>query len=297
MTDSRAAVHGSADPMDATRHRVAFVGGGNMGAALIRGLRDKGWSPDRLRVLETREERRRWLTAELGVEASDRPAVVLEAADAVVLAVKPQQLPSVAPGLPVPAGALVVSIAAGIRTGNLRRWLGPHPWIVRCMPNTPALVGAGAAALYTEHRTPAAARSLAEALLGAVGTCCWVEQEAQLDVVTALSGSGPAYFFALAEAMQKAATALGLPAATAAALARQTLVGAGQLVAAEATPIDVLRERVTSKGGTTAAALQALADAGFGLHVAAAVGAAAERSAELGDAAAAVAGGRAGASS
>ncbi|HEX7380956.1 MAG TPA: pyrroline-5-carboxylate reductase [Nevskiaceae bacterium] len=297
MTDSRAAAHGSADSVDPARRRVAFVGGGNMGAALVRGLRDKGWPTDHLRVLEVREERRRWLETELGVVASERPSAVLAGADAVILAVKPQQLPKVAPGLPIPAGALVVSIAAGVRTGNLRLWLGPDPWIVRCMPNTPALVGAGAAALYTGHRTPEAARSLAEALLGSVGTCCWVEQEAQLDVVTALSGSGPAYFFALAEAMQKAATALGLPAATAAALARQTLVGAGQLVAAEAAPIGVLRERVTSKGGTTAAALQALADAGFGLHVAAAVGAAAERSAELGNAAAAPAGGHADASS
>ncbi|TAM10111.1 MAG: pyrroline-5-carboxylate reductase [Nevskiaceae bacterium] len=271
-----------ADSHPFTARRITFIGGGNMGAALARGLLGKGWSADRIRVVEPAAQRRTWLTENLGVATFTDANAALADADAIVLAVKPQHMQAALAPLTITRPLLVLSIAAGVRLASLREWLGPAATLVRCMPNTPALVGAGAAALCTDPATPADARHLAQAIMSAAGTCCWVEDEAQLDTVTALSGSGPAYFFLLAECMQQAATALGLPAATAAALARQTLVGAGQLVAADPAELATLRERVTSKGGTTAAALEAFRADGFAVLVAHAIEAAAQRSFELG---------------
>lgn len=266
---------------DFQRRHVSFIGGGNMGAALASGLLAKGWPADHVRILEPASARRRWLQENLGISASDDSQTVLAHADAVVIAVKPQQMEAALAGISLPPGTLVLSIAAGVRIEDLRRWLGAGPDIVRCMPNTPALVGAGAAALCAEAGTAAGACALAEALISAVGICRWVSQEAQLDAVTALSGSGPAYFFLLAEAMQQAGEGQGLPAEDAAALARQTLIGAGRLVEAEATELAELRARVTSKGGTTAAALESFEASEFRTLVDRAMAAAATRSREL----------------
>ncbi|HEU0197756.1 MAG TPA: pyrroline-5-carboxylate reductase [Nevskiaceae bacterium] len=269
------------DPSHLEKH-IAFIGGGNMGAALATGLLARGWQADHLRILEPLAARREWLTQHLQVRATDTPSVALDRADAIVLAVKPQYLKEAVAPLQIKPGTLVLSIAAGIRLASLRQWLGDGPRLVRCMPNTPALVGAGAAALCAAPDTPAEQRALAQALISAVGVCCWVEDEARIDAVTALSGSGPAYFFLLAEAMEAAGVALGLSADAAALLARQTLIGAGQLVAAESTPLAELRARVTSKGGTTAAALEDFARHDFRGAVADAMTAARNRSRELG---------------
>lgn len=262
--------------------RVTFLGGGNMGTALAKGLLGKGWPSERILIVEALAARRAWLSEHLGLATCADASTALDDADAVVLAVKPQQMQSALAAVKISRPLLVLSIAAGLRLASLRQWLGPHAVLVRCMPNAPALAGAGAAALYTDTTTPGDARVLAQAIMSAVGTCCWVADEGQLDIVTALSGSGPAYFFLLAESMQQAATALGLPGEVAAVLARQTLVGAGRLVEADATELAVLRERVTSKGGTTAAALESFHAAGFASIVAHAVEAATRRSLELG---------------
>jgi pyrroline-5-carboxylate reductase len=186
-------------------------------------------------------------------------------------------------GLAPPATTTVVSIAAGVRVDALRGWLGTQAPIVRAMPNTPALLRAGVAGLFAPAGTPAAARDLAGRILGAVGATCWVEDEAQLDAVTALSGSGPAYFFLVAEALREAGTALGLDARTAALLAQKTLTGAGRM-ADTGKDVAELRANVTSKGGTTEAALAHLEQGGLRKLFAGALKAAAERSRQLGDA-------------
>lgn len=272
----------SSDPTN-PHPRIAFIGGGNMAAALIGGLRAHGWPATQLVVAERDAGRRDWLMRTLGVTAADDATRVVDGAAATVLAVKPQQMGEALGGLRLPAGSLVLSIAAGIRIDNLRGWLGEDVALVRSMPNTPALVGAGATALYAPAGTAEAARRLAQTLTDSVGLSCWVDSESQLDAVTALSGSGPAYFFLLAEAMAEAGIALGLAPAVAAALARQTLVGAGRLVAAETTGLATLRQRVTSKGGTTEAALARLETAGLRTIVKQALDAAAQRSHTLGD--------------
>lgn len=261
---------------------VAFLGGGNMAAALINGLLASGWPAQRIRVAERIAERRDWLRNELGVTTNDDARTAIHDAAATVLAVKPQQMAAALHGLRFAPGSLVLSIAAGIRLDSLRGWLGNDVALVRTMPNTPALAGAGATALYASPETPQALRKLAQRLVDSIGVSCWVEHEEQLDAVTALSGSGPAYFFLLTEAMAAAGVALGLPPATAAALARQTLIGAGRLVEQDEADIAALRERVTSKGGTTAAALQALENGDFHAIIHTAMAAAEKRSRELG---------------
>ena len=262
--------------------QISFLGGGNMARALIDGLLRNGFAASQLRVGEPVEAQRAALARDYGVTALADNREVIRGAALVVLAVKPQQaaqlLTDLAPTL-AQQRPLLLSIAAGLRVADLAVPCPGLP-IVRAMPNRAALVGAGATALYATSAVDPAARALAEQVCGAAGLTVWVEHESDLDIVTALSGSGPAYFFLLAEHLATAATAMGLDPGTAQLLARQTLCGAGALAAGTMT-LTEQREAVTSKGGTTAAALAALQAGGFDKLVAAAVAAATHQSAQL----------------
>ncbi len=239
---------------------IGFIGGGNMARALLGGLVQSGIPAGRLWVSDPDEGARTQLARDLGVHATADNQAVVEACDVVVLAVKPQVLGEVARGLDLSSRpqVLVISIAAGVRTEPLSRWLGGHERLVRAMPNTPALVGSGVAGLYARPGVDEAGRETAERVLRAVGTAVWVESEDLLDAVTAVSGSGPAYFFLVMEAMEAAAGELGLDAATARLLTVETAFGAAKLALEAHEPAAVLRQRVTSPGGTTAAALAVL---------------------------------------
>lgn len=271
-------------PMTIMTPRIAFIGGGHMARALIAGLLRRGVPPLAIRVGEPMPGSRAALQADFGVEVGDDNRDAVAAADLIVLAVKPQQAPAVlralAPALP--AAGVLLSIAAGLRIEDLARYCPGGYAIVRAMPNRPALVGAGITALYAPPGVTAAQRALAELVGNAGGQALWLRTQSELDVVTALSGSGPAYFFLLAEQMALAAQSLGLTAETALALAAETLHGAGAL-AHEQPQLAEQRAAVTSKGGTTEAALQVLHEGGFNELIARALRAAAARSAELAD--------------
>lgn len=262
---------------------IAFVGGGNMAASLVGGLLAAQHPAARIRVAEPVAERAQALRDRFGVTVEQDAAAVVPGADTVVLAVKPQQMREALQGLRVEAGACVVSIAAGIRLSLLRDLLGAQAHYVRSMPNTPALYGCGISGLYAAADTPDTARARAETVLRAAGEVCWLDSEASLDAVTAVSGSGPAYFFLVVEAMREAGVALGLDADTASRLAVRTCVGAARMLDEGSTDAAVLRAQVTSKGGTTEAALRELESAGLRPIFQRALAAAAQRSAELGD--------------
>lgn len=265
-------------------HRIAFVGGGNMARSLIGALVRGGTDPASIAVVEPNAALREALARDFGVSAHERADAGAHGADVLVLAVKPQVLKGVCLDLaPLVADArpLVISIAAGVRIGQLREWLGVELPIVRSMPNTPALFGAGATGLIANAATDAARRAQAQAILAAAGSTAWIEREELMDVVTALSGSGPAYFFLLAEALEDAAVAQGLPRETARALATQTCLGAGRMLVESGEAPSLLRERVTSPGGTTAAALDAFAAGGLRELAANAVATATARGREL----------------
>ena len=239
--------------------KITFIGGGNMAAALIGGLIDKGHAAAGICAVEIQAEARARLAAHFGVACVDRVAAAAPLGEVVVLAVKPQQMRVAATGLrPLLGQELVITIAAGIRLIDLSRWLGGYPALVRCMPNTPALIGAGITGLYAPPRVGAEQRALAESILGAVGATLWVPEEALLDPVTAISGSGPAYVFYFIEALQQAAQEMGFSATDAKRLAVQTFVGTARLAAQSAEDVALLRERVTSKGGTTERALASM---------------------------------------
>lgn len=265
--------------------RVAFIGGGNMTRGLLGGLLARGFDPEHITVTAPSDATRAALAADFGVQVTADNAAAVAAAGAVVLSVKPPVMGEVtralAPALQLDR-PLVISVAAGIRLKELAGWIGGNPRLVRAMPNRPALIGAGATGLCADASLGDADRALAEQLLGATGLALWVEDEARLDLVTALSGSGPAYFFRLAELMAESATAAGLDADVARRLAAQTLAGAGQMVAADpSSDLAAMRSAVTSKGGTTAAALARFDELGLPATVAEAMAAAARRSAEL----------------
>ena len=262
---------------------LAFVGGGQMAGSLIGGLRAAGHAASRLRVAEPDAARADFLRREFGVKVYATAAEIIKGADALVLAVKPQVMQKAVRGLAPAPTTTVISIAAGIRIESLRKWLGSSAPIVRAMPNTPALLRAGVSGLYAPPSVTPSARALAEKILQAAGKTCWVKSETLLDAVTAVSGSGPAYFFLLAEAMQEAAVALGLDRKTARLLAEQTLVGAGRMADGDI-ELATLRANVTSKGGTTEAAIAHFEKNGVRKLVAGAITAAAERSRALGDA-------------
>lgn len=268
---------------------TTFIGGGNMATALIGGMRARGATTADFRVVEPLLEARERLAAQhpgLALHAQTGRDAVAGAA-LVVLAVKPQQMRDAARALaaqlaagPAPA---VLSIAAGIRIADLSRWLGGHDRIVRAMPNTPALVGKGISGVYASPGVDAAARALAASVLDAAGELVWVDEEAMLDAVTGVSGSGPAYVFYFLEALEEAARALGFAAADARRLAYATFTGAMALAQASPEAPAVLRARVTSKGGTTERALASMEADAVKAAIVAAVKAAAVRAGELGD--------------
>ncbi len=263
---------------------ITFIGGGNMASAIIGGLLQKGWQADTIRVAEIDPGARARVERELGVRAyADIGAAAADSA-CVVLAVKPQQMREAAQALrKALASQLVITIAAGIRARDLSRWLGDYQRIVRAMPNTPALVLAGVSGLYAMPAVSAADRTQAENIMGAVGSTLWLEHEEQMDAITAVSGSGPAYVFYFIEALQQAAAELGFGAGEARRLALDTFIGAVKLAAHSNEDAATLRERVTSKGGTTERALNTLETEKTRQIIARAVRAAAERSRELGD--------------
>jgi pyrroline-5-carboxylate reductase len=264
-------------------HKVSFIGGGNMAAAIIGGLIASGTQPSDIEVVEINADARANLSAHFGVVThTDLSQARLHAL--IVLAVKPQTLPEVAATLASRLdGHLLVSIAAGVRVADLARWLGGYTRIVRAMPNTPALVQAGITGLFAHPAVSQEARSQAEAVLRAVGGVVWVEDEPLQDAVTAVSGSGPAYVFYCIESLEAAARAQGLAPATARQLALQTFFGAAKLALESGEEPAVLRQRVTSRGGTTERGVAALEAAGLQSAFRQAVEAASRRSAELGD--------------
>jgi pyrroline-5-carboxylate reductase len=264
--------------------RIAFLGGGNMANAFLGGLLARGFPASEISVIEAIPAARDKLVSAYAVHASAAPDDATRAADTLVLAVKPQDMKSaLAPVAPLVSGKLVISIAAGVRIATLARWLGGHRKIVRCMPNTPALIGAGITGLYAAAEVNTDERAKAVKVLGAVGECVWVAEERLLDPVTAVSGSGPAYVFWFIEQLARSGEAMGLEPSAARQLALHTVLGAAKLAAGSAEPPSVLRERVTSKGGTTEAALKVFAEERLGERVQRALDAASRRGAELGD--------------
>jgi pyrroline-5-carboxylate reductase len=265
--------------------KVAFIGGGNMAHAIIGGLLSKGAAQAReLVVVEPDAAARDRLRVEHCVRTVEAPGPELAALDAVVFAVKPQNMHAAAARVaPVAGDALFITIAAGIRIGDLSRWLGGRSRIVRAMPNTPALVHAGITGLHAGPAVSAADRGLAEKLLASVGATVWFDDEGDLDAVTAVSGSGPAYVFYAMEALEQAARGLGLSQKASRSLAIGTFSGAAKLAVARAEEPAKLRAQVTSKGGTTEAAVKVLEAAGVKDQFVKAVEAACRRSRELGD--------------
>jgi pyrroline-5-carboxylate reductase len=264
--------------------KIAFLGGGNMAGALVGGLIAKGFPAGSISVIEKLEAARASLERDHGVHSSAQADAATQAADTVVLAVKPQDLRrALAPLASLVREKLVLSIAAGVRLADISRWLGGHERLVRSMPNTPALIGAGISALYAPESVAAEDRARAEQVLAAVGQTVWVPQERLLDPVTAVSGSGPAYVFWFIEHLAAAGAALGLAEDTARQLALQTVLGAAQLAARSTEPVSTLRERVTSRGGTTEAALRVFAEEQMAERLHKALEAASRRGAELGE--------------
>lgn len=264
--------------------KIVFLGGGNMASALIGGMLERGFAAADILVVELSRERRDWLQQNLGVGVAADVGMA-PGADVLVLAVKPQQMhEALAPLAGRLDGALVISVAAGLRVADLSRWLGGHARIARAMPNTPALIGAGVTGVYAPPAVDAAGREVVDRILSAVGSVVWVDEEARMDAVTAVSGSGPAYVFHFIEALEAAAVARGFDAGTARRLAIDTVLGAARLAAGSDDSPSVLREKVASKGGTTAAALAVFAEGDLMGLVGRAVGAAEARGRELGDA-------------
>jgi pyrroline-5-carboxylate reductase len=263
---------------------ITFIGGGNMASALAGGLAAKGFAARGMKIVEVLPDARKRLADSLGVATFDAPAPAAPYGDVVVLAVKPQQMHEAARAVaPHLKDELVLSIAAGIRLVDLGRWLGGYARLARCMPNTPALIGLGVTGLYARPEVAPAQRAHAQAVLEAVGEVIWVDDEALLDPVTAVSGSGPAYVFYLIEALERAAREVGLDAAAARRLALGTFRGAAELAARSSEPPATLRERVTSKGGTTERALASMRTEKLDEAIVRAVRAANERAKELGD--------------
>jgi pyrroline-5-carboxylate reductase len=264
--------------------KIGFIGGGNMASSLISGLIASGHSPQHLWVSDINPDTLKALAENLNVNTSASNDAVINEVDVIVLAVKPQILSSVAKSaaaLIQQKKSLVVSIAAGISQHSLSQWLGADTAIVRCMPNTPALVLTGATALHANTKVTAEQRNLAENIMRSVGIALWVKDESELDAVTAISGSGPAYYFLLMEAMEKAALELGLSEATARLLVQQTALGAAKIALESSESPEKLRKRVTSPGGTTQRAIETFEQGGFTELVSKALHAARDRSIEM----------------
>ena len=270
---------------------ITFIGGGNMGRALISGLLANGFEPNQISVVEANATTALKLYEDFGVQgigALEQIAFDFTKNNVVVMAIKPQDFNVVAKGLASKLkhasapGPLILSIAAGIRLKDMSRWLD-HTRCVRAMPNTPALIGKGITGLFADAAVSTSDRALAQTICTAVGQTVWVSDEKLMDAVTAVSGSGPAYVFAFLEAMQSAGEKLGLDAKTARQLAYATLEGATQLAHNSDEHAGILRERVTSKGGTTAAALEVMKHHGWHEILEKAIDAASQRGKTMGD--------------
>ncbi len=261
---------------------IAFIGAGNMAASLIGGLLARGVPAGNIHASDPGAPRRQQLKQDLGIRVYADNMQACQAADVVVLAVKPQIMRQVCEPLArqLKARQLVISIAAGIDTASITRWLA-HPCIVRCMPNTPALLQQGVSGLFAAAGVSPQQRDTAQQILDAVGSSVWLEQEQHLDAVTAVSGSGPAYFFLLVEAMIGAGVELGLDEATASQLAQQTALGAARMLCESPLSAAQLRQQVTSPQGTTDAAIRSMQADGFAAIINRALTRAAARSAEL----------------
>jgi len=264
--------------------KIGFIGAGNMARSLASGLISNGLDPTLLAMSDPDAGTRDAIATQLGVSVFENNADVVAKSDIVVFAVKPQVLRNVAVELADSVQQrkpLVISIAAGIRSDSLEHWLGGDLSLIRVMPNTAALIGSGASGLYANSRADTAARNIAETIMRAVGVVAWVENEEQLDVVTALSGSGPAYYFLVMEALEQAAIDAGLSPDIARLLTLETAYGAAKMALEGGEEPAVLRQKVTSKGGTTERAIAVMEENGIRDIYKKAISAAAERSAEL----------------
>ena len=268
---------------DSSNEHIAFIGGGNMASAIIGGLLKRGLPASQIEVVEPFAEQRVKLAQQLGISASEQANASLACASLVVWAVKPQTFKEAAAQTrPHTANALHLSVAAGIRSDSIAAWLGTER-VVRAMPNTPALIGQGMTALFARPAASAADRLAIERVIQTTGDFLWLDQEAQLDAVTALSGSGPAYVFYFIEAMIQAGADMGLSREQARQLAIGTFTGASALAQGSDESPEVLRARVTSKGGTTYAALTSMEQDGVKQQFIRAMQAARQRASELGD--------------
>jgi len=262
--------------------KITFIGGGNMATALIGGLRKQGFSAAGLQVVDPDDAARTRLTDAFGVRST--PAIDAAAlnCEVLLLAVKPQVMKdALQPLAGRLTGQLVISIAAGLKLADIGRWLGGYSRLIRAMPNTPALIGAGMTGLYAAPDVDNAGRTVAEKILRSVGKTVWVDDEALMDAVTAVSGSGPAYVFYFIEALIEAGRQLGLPPETARELAIETFVGAARLAEISSDSVAMLRARVTSKGGTTEAALKVFVEEALDSRIIRGISAAAARGREL----------------
>ena len=267
-----------------TLKRIGFIGGGNMARSLIGGLVAAGTPPDIVKASDPEKTIRASLASDFGIETTGDNAEILEASDVLVLAVKPQVIEKVLTPLSSSFDAhkpLVISVAAGIPIASIEKWANTDLAVIRVMPNTPALIGAGAAGLFANPRTSVEQRAAAESIIQSVGTSIWVGDETLIDTVTAVSGSGPAYFFYLMEAIIEAGVAGGLEPSAARALVLQTALGASRLALSSDEPPAELRRRVTSPGGTTEAAISSLTEDQCSGSIIRAVDAARLRSIEL----------------
>ncbi len=263
--------------------KIAFIGAGNMASALVHGLLKDGYAADQLVASDPASERREALAGS-GVHTTDDNQQAIDGAAVVVLAVKPQIMETVCEDIQAAIAQckpVVISIAAGISESSLQKWLGDDIAIVRTMPNTPAMLQAGATVLHANACVSESQRDLAESVMRAVGITRWLEQESQIDAATALSGSGPAYFFLIIEALEEAGIELGLPAETAHLLTLQTALGAARMAMESPESASQLRTRVTSPGGTTEAAIEHMQNAKLPAILAEAMRKAHERSIEL----------------
>lgn len=263
---------------------ITFIGGGNMASALISGLLQQGYAAKQIHVVEINAENREKVKHEFGVSATADLTSEIAESDAVLLSVKPQQLFELTQKLaPLLRNQLIISIAAGICATDIIRWLGGYQRVVRAMPNTPSLVRSGVAGLYANSNVSEQDRKNAESILAAVGSTLWVDEEEMLHAVTAISGSGPAYVFYFIESMQQAGIELGLTSAQARQLSLQTFAGASKLASVSDEDAAILRARVTSKGGTTEQAIQAMEKNAIKCKIIAAIHTASERSHEMSD--------------
>lgn len=268
------------------KESIGFIGGGNMASSLIGGLIADGIPPEQITVAEPNDERRATLRAHFAVKVVETGAALLESAEVIILAVKPQVIHEVCSAMSEKLkgrSPLFISVAAGIQVKDINRWLGGEQAIVRTMPNTPALIRTGATGLFANPQVSKEQHELAESILRAVGVTVWVESEDEIDIVTALSGSGPAYFFLIIELMQRSAQKLGLNEESSRLLALQTAFGATKMALESSDDCATLRHKVTSPGGTTERAINIMLDKKLDETIDEALTGARDRARELAD--------------